>query len=125
MTQLPGEGNSLGTMKIEMPNPYAIYFHDTPSKQLFNRAERALSHGCMRTQGILGLALRLLEDVPGWDAARIDATAATNETVRVPLTAQIPVHVGYFTVAPGPGGTLRTFADIYGRDAPVIAALGN
>ena len=121
VTQVPGNNNSLGTMKIDMPNAYAIFFHDTPAKQLFNRPERALSHGCMRTQGILGLALRLLENVPGWDAARIDATAATNETVRVPLPEQIPVHVAYFTVAPGPGGTLRNFADIYGRDAPVIA----
>lgn len=123
VTQMPGEGNSLGTMKIEMPNPWAIYFHDTPAKQLFNRPVRALSHGCMRTQGILGLALRLLEDVPGWDAARIDSTAATNETVRVPLPEQVPVHVAYFTVSPGPRGTLRTFPDVYGRDAPVIAAL--
>lgn len=123
VTQLPGRGNSLGTLKIEMPNPYAIYFHDTPAKQLFNRPMLALSHGCMRTQGILGLALRLLEDVPGWDATRIDATAATNETTRIPLPEQVPVHITYFTAAPGPGGTLRTFPDIYGRDAPVIAAL--
>ncbi len=123
--QLPGSGNSLGTLKIEMPNPYAIYFHDTPAKQLFNRPVRALSHGCMRTQGILGLALRLLEDQPEWDAARIDSTAATNETTRVPLMVQIPVHVAYFTASPGKDGTIRTFPDIYGRDGPVIAALGN
>lgn len=124
VTQLPGNGNSLGTLKIEMPNPYAIYFHDTPSKQLFGREVRALSHGCMRTQGILGLTLRLLEDQPEWDATRIDTTAATNETVRVPLMVQVPVHVAYFTASPGKGGTIRTFPDVYGRDGPVIAALG-
>ncbi|MCG2841883.1 L,D-transpeptidase family protein [Sandaracinobacter sp. RS1-74] len=123
VTQVPGRNNSLGTLKIEMPNPWAIYFHDTPNKQLFTKPVRAFSHGCMRTQGILGLALRLLEDVPGWDAARIDSTAATNETETIPLPQQVPVHVAYFTVAPGPAGSLRTFADIYGRDAPVIAAL--
>ena len=124
VTQLPGKGNSLGTLKIEMPNPWAIYFHDTPAKQLFASDNLARSHGCMRTQGILGLALKLLADQPEWDAARIDATAATNETTRVPLTAQIPVHVAYFTVSPGKGGALREHADIYGRDAPVVAALG-
>lgn len=123
VTQMPRDSNSLGTMKIEMPNPYAIYFHDTPAKQWFDQPQRARSHGCLRTQGILGLALRLLEDVPGWDAARIDATAATNETVRVPLAAQLPVHIGYFTMAPGPDGTIRTYEDVYGRDAPVVAAL--
>lgn len=124
VTQLPGRGNSLGTLKIEMPNPWAIFFHDTPAKQLFTTQNLARSHGCMRTQGILGLALKLLEDQPEWTAERIDATAATNDTTNVPLTVQIPVHVAYFTVTPGKGGTLRQHADIYGRDAPVIAALG-
>ena len=123
VTQLPGANNSLGTLKIEMPNPYAIYFHDTPAKQLFAKPVRAFSHGCMRTQGILGLALRLLEDQPDWTAARIDETAAHNETVRVPLTTQIPVHVAYFTVLPDRNGVLATHPDIYGRDAAVIAAL--
>ncbi len=123
VTQRPGSGNSLGTLKIEMPNPYAIYFHDTPAKQLFDKKVRALSHGCMRTQGILGLALRLLADQPEWTPERIDATAATNETERVPLTMQLPVHVAYFTAEPAPDGSIRTFPDIYGRDAAVIAAL--
>ena len=123
VTQLPGRGNSLGTLKIEMPNPWAIFFHDTPAKQLFASDNLARSHGCMRTQGILGLALKLLEDQPEWTAERIDSTAATNDTTTVPLTVQIPVHIAYFTVTPGKGGTLREHADIYGRDAPVIAAL--
>jgi murein L,D-transpeptidase YcbB/YkuD len=124
VTQGPGPGNSLGRMKIEMPNAYAIFFHDTPAKGLFARDVRALSHGCMRTQGIFGLGLRLLEDQPAWDGPAIDAAVAAGKTVSVPLTVQVPVHVAYFTIAPGPQGTLRTFADVYGRDGPVIAALG-
>jgi murein L,D-transpeptidase YcbB/YkuD len=124
VTQGPGPNNSLGKMKIEMPNAHAIFFHDTPAKALFARDVRALSHGCMRTQGIFGLGLRLLEDQPEWDGPAIDAAIAAGKTVTVPLTAQVPVHVAYFTVAPGPGGTLRRFADVYGRDGAIIAALG-
>ncbi len=124
VTQRPGKGNSLGQMKIEMPNEHAIFFHDTPAKALFDREVLALSHGCMRTRGIFGLGLRLLEDQPEWGAAAIDAAVAAGKTVTVPLTAAVPVHIGYFTVAPGPGGTLRRFADVYGRDAAIIAALG-
>jgi murein L,D-transpeptidase YcbB/YkuD len=124
VTQVPGPGNSLGQMKIEMPNEHAIFFHDTPAKALFDREVLALSHGCMRTKGVFGLGLRLLEDQPEWGAAAIDAAVAARQTVTVPLTAPVPVHVAYFTVAPGPGGTLRRFADVYGRDAAVIAALG-
>lgn len=122
--QRPGKGNSLGQMKIEMPNEHAIFFHDTPAKALFDREVLALSHGCLRTRGIFGLGLRLLEDQPEWGAEAIDAAVAAGETVSVPLTAPVPVHIGYFTVAPGPGGTLRRFADVYGRDAAIIAALG-
>ena len=124
VTQAPGPGNSLGQMKIEMPNEHAIFFHDTPAKALFDREVRALSHGCMRTKGVFGLGLRLLEDQPEWGAAAIDAAVAAGQTVTVPLTAPVPVHVAYFTVAPGPEGTLRRFADVYGRDAAIIAALG-
>jgi hypothetical protein len=124
VTQRPGKGNSLGQMKIEMPNEHAIFFHDTPAKSLFDREVLALSHGCMRTKGVFGLGLRLLEDQPEWDGPAIDAAVAAGQTVTAPLTAQVPVHVAYFTVAPGPGGTLRRFADVYGRDADVIAALG-
>lgn len=124
VTQRPGKGNSLGQMKIEMPNEHAIFFHDTPAKALFDREVLALSHGCLRTKGIFGLGLRLLEDQPEWGAEAIDAAVAAGQTVTVPLTAAVPVHIGYFTVAPGPGGTLRRFADVYGRDAAIIAALG-
>ena len=124
VTQRPGKGNSLGQMKIEMPNEHAIFFHDTPAKALFDREVFALSHGCLRTKGIFGLGLRLLEDQPEWGAEAIDAAVAAGQTVTVPLTAAVPVHIGYFTVAPGPGGTLRRFADVYGRDAAIIAALG-
>lgn len=124
VTQRPGKGNSLGQMKIEMPNEHAIFFHDTPAKELFEREVLALSHGCLRTKGIFGLGLRLLEDQPEWDGPAIDAAVAAGRTLTVPLTAPVPAHIVYFTVAPGPGSTIRRFADVYGRDAAIIAALG-
>ena len=123
VTQAPGAGNSLGQIKLEMGNPYAIYLHDTPAKALFAKPVRAFSHGCLRTQDIKALALALLEGVPGWDAARIDSTIATRRTTNVPLARQVPVHVSYFTVVPAADGTAITYTDIYGRDPPVIAAL--
>ena len=51
VVQQPGPGNSLGLMKLDMPNRHAIFFHDTPAKALFARDSRALSHGCIRVQG--------------------------------------------------------------------------
>jgi murein L,D-transpeptidase YcbB/YkuD len=46
--QKPGKSNSLGLVKFLFPNSYSIYFHDTPSKSLFNESQRAFSHGCIR-----------------------------------------------------------------------------
>ena len=46
--QRPGPRNALGQMKVEMPNPYAIYLHDTTSKGLFGAATRAFTHGSAR-----------------------------------------------------------------------------
>ena len=61
--QLPGKTNALGNVKFIFPNSYNIYFHDTPSKSLFNREKRAFSHGCIRLQQPFDLAALLLKDV--------------------------------------------------------------
>lgn len=121
VTQQPGPGNALGQFKIDMPNTYSVFLHDTPSKGLFARQHRALSHGCIRTDRIADLADRLL---PDWDSAQIGQMLESRVTRRVPLERQLPVHIVYFTAAIGPEGQLLRFADIYGRDAPVLAALG-
>ena len=49
--QTPSEANALGELKILFPNKHAIYMHDTPQKELFDRDMRAFSHGCVRLQG--------------------------------------------------------------------------
>jgi hypothetical protein len=36
VVQQPGPRNSLGLIKVDMPNPHAIFLHDTPSRGLFN-----------------------------------------------------------------------------------------
>ena len=123
VTQAPGPENSLGQMRIDMPNPFTIFLHDTPAKALFDKEVRAFSHGCIRTDRALELAGILLADVPGWDAARIAGVVETRQTTRIPLARQIPVHIVYFTAVPDQQGKVLIHPDIYGRDAPVIAAL--
>lgn len=131
VVQQPGPGNSLGLMKLDMPNAHAIFLHDTPAKHLFNQDNRALSHGCIRVQGARELAMTMAmlgnmeskEDIPLIQAEVSEITAG-REYTRYPLTNQWPVYITYFTMASDVDGELTTFADIYGRDAPVIAALG-
>ena len=46
--QKPGPTNSLGRAKFIFPNADSIYMHGTPAQQLFSRARRDFSHGCIR-----------------------------------------------------------------------------
>ncbi len=121
--QAPGPRNSLGRVKIEMPNDHAIYLHDTPAQALFARDARAYSHGCIRTQNIRDFAALLLNPTGRWDRAEIDQTIASGENVRANLAAPVPVYIAYFTAAATSDGDIVTYRDIYGRDAPVKRAL--
>jgi murein L,D-transpeptidase YcbB/YkuD len=121
--QPPGPRNALGRLKIEMPNQWAIYLHDTPSQALFGRPVRAFSHGCIRTQNVRDFAALLLEPTGQWDRATIDAAIDTGRTQSASLATPIPVYIAYFTAAATSDGNVVSYADIYGRDAPVRRAL--
>jgi murein L,D-transpeptidase YcbB/YkuD len=121
VVQQPGPTNSLGIVKIDMPNPHAIYLHDTPSKNLFNTEKRAYSHGCIRTERALELGITLAI-LGGVDKDEAVADSASGEYTKVPLTKTMPVYITYFTMGRDINGELRSFDDIYGRDAPVLAS---
>lgn len=121
--QKPGPTNSLGQMKLIMPNPFSIYVHDTPSKSLFAQAHRAYSHGCIRTDDPFGLASELLAEAPDWPRTRIDATVASGATEKAMLPTPVPIFVVYFTAEVEGAGKLILYPDIYHRDAVVAAEL--
>ena len=121
--QPPGPGNALGAVKVVMPNNYAIYLHDTPSKAAFKRPTRALSHGCIRTEDPLTFA-RILLNNPEWDQAKINQTIASRKTTKADATIKTPVYITYFTAAAKKDGAgIITYNDIYGRDAKALASL--
>jgi L,D-transpeptidase YcbB len=122
--QSAGPSSALGFMKIDMPNPDAIFIHDTPSRGLFSRpAPRALSHGCVRTERAyeLGILLGILQS--GRDSGELAALIKKGKTEKVPFKEPIPVAITYFTYGTGMDGKVQAFGDIYGRDVPVIASL--
>lgn len=122
--QKPGPGNALGQMKLVMPNPFSVYLHDTPNRELFKKDVRAFSHGCVRIGDALGLAESLLEGVRS--RPQIDALVASRNTVTVGLGRPIPVYAAYFTAGTTGDGSLALFNDIYGRDqrVPALATAG-
>ncbi|KRA79777.1 L,D-transpeptidase family protein [Altererythrobacter sp. Root672] len=122
VVQQPGPGNSLGQMKLDMPNPHSIFLHDTPSRNLFASDNRALSHGCVRVERALELAMTIA--ILGQGATREETVtiSTSGEYTRVPVKKSMPVYITYFTMARDIDGQLRTFNDLYGRDAAVIAS---
>jgi len=123
VVQQPGPGNSLGMMKLDMPNPHAIFLHDTPARNLFDQENRALSHGCIRTERALELAMTVA--ILGQGATKEEAVeiSRSGTYTRVPVEKTMPVYITYFTMGRDVDGNLTTFADIYDRDAPVLASL--
>jgi murein L,D-transpeptidase YcbB/YkuD len=120
VVQQPGATNSLGLMKIDMPNPHAIYLHDTPSKQYFNSDVRAFSHGCIRTERAveLGMTMAILgAQKTAADAADI---SRSGKYTKVEMTRTFPVYLTYFTYARSIDGQLKPFNDLYERDKPVL-----
>ncbi len=130
VVQQPGPTNSLGLMKLDMPNEHAIFLHDTPSRNLFAQENRALSHGCIRVQGARELAMTMSmlgnassrEDIP-LIQEEVSKITASGEYTRYPMAKQWPVYITYFTMGTDVDGQMRSFADVYDRDAPVLAAL--
>ena len=122
VVQQPGPKNSLGMVKLDMPNPHAIFLHDTPARNLFNSQNRALSHGCIRTERALELAMTIA--ILGQGASKDEAIAisTSGEYTRVPVVKTMPVYITYFTMGRDIQGNLKSFSDIYGRDAPVLAS---
>jgi len=123
LRQLPGDKNALGRLKFEMPNPLDIYLHDTPTKDLFNRARRFFSHGCVRVEHPEALALQLLRHDPAWTNEAIAGAMAAGTTRREPIDPTVPVFVIYVTAAVEAEGAVAFFGDIYHRDPPLIDAL--
>lgn len=121
--QRPGPTNSLGQIKLVMPNPFGVYLHDTPSKALFQRPVRALSHGCVRTENPFGLAALLLAGQAGRSRADLDRLLASGQTEKIDLATPLPVYIVYFTAEVDNDGKLLTYPDIYDRDDVVAAEL--
>jgi murein L,D-transpeptidase YcbB/YkuD len=121
--QTPGDGNALGRVKFMLPNEFNIYLHDTPSKNLFARAQRSFSHGCIRVARPLDLAAFLLEGQDDWVAETIEAAIATNQQRIVSLARPIAVQIDYHTAWVDADGTLQFRFDVYERDRTLAAAL--
>jgi murein L,D-transpeptidase YcbB/YkuD len=122
--QDPGPNNPLGPVKFVFPNRFSVYLHGTPNPKLFELAQRALSHGCVRVEQPLSLAAFLLAGHEGWDEAKLTEAVATGATRQVDLAQRVPVHLLYWTTFVDAEGRVHFRPDLYRQDAPLRRALG-
>lgn len=125
LRQDSGLDNSLGQVRIDMPNRHAIYMHDTPSKSLFAGNVRFHSHGCVRVGQVKEFVAWLLQGTEGpngagsvWGPIEIETGIATGERRDIKLVKPIPVTFVYLTGYATPDGRAHFRDDIYGLDTP-------
>ena len=121
--QQNGAWNALGAVKIDMPNPYSVYMHDTNQRNLFSDDYRFDSHGCSRVDNVRDLAAWLLqEEMPKWNRAAIDAAIATGERQDIALPKKVPVAWIYLTAWMTRDQTIQFRNDIYDQDEQLLEA---
>jgi murein L,D-transpeptidase YcbB/YkuD len=121
--QQSGTWNALGAVKIDMPNPYSVYMHDTNQHNLFSYDYRFDSHGCSRVDNVRDLAAWLLqEEMPKWNRAAIDAAIATGQREDVTLPKKVPVAWIYLTAWMTRDQTVQFRNDIYDQDEQLLEA---
>lgn len=122
--QKPGTSNALGLVKFLFPNDNNVYLHSTPQQSLFARARRDFSHGCVRVEDPAALAEWVLREKPQWTKEKIKAAfEGKRDDLYVNLEKPITVKITYQTVVAQNDGTIHFYADIYGHDAKLVAAL--
>ena len=121
--QQNGNWNALGQVKIDMPNPYSVYMHDTNQRNLFSDDYRFDSHGCSRVDNVRDLATWLLqEEMPKWNRAAIDAAIASGAREDIVLPKKVPVAWIYLTAWMTRDQTVQFRNDIYAQDEQLLEA---
>jgi murein L,D-transpeptidase YcbB/YkuD len=125
LRQDPGPSNALGLIKFMFPNKFNVYLHDTPSRDLFDKAVRNFSSGCIRIEKPVELAEYLLRADPGWSRPAILSAIERGEEQTVRLPEPIRVYILYCTAWVDDDGHVRFRGDIYERDRAVAEALSD
>ncbi|HKJ52084.1 MAG TPA: L,D-transpeptidase family protein [Gammaproteobacteria bacterium] len=123
LRQRAGPQNALGQIKFMLPNPYDVYLHDSPSRELFAKQERSFSSGCVRLQKPLELAKWLLANDGQADAFDLEQLLATGATQTIYLKHPVPTYIVYFTVFVDDDDEVVFRRDIYSRDRILVEAL--
>lgn len=121
--QKAGPWNALGEVKFMFPNKYSVYLHDTPARSLFDRQDRAFSHGCIRTEDKWGLLMSLMDDPETWNMDKVNEILKSGETTTIKLPKPVNIYLVYLTAVADRENNLYFFKDVYKRDDAVAREL--
>jgi murein L,D-transpeptidase YcbB/YkuD len=124
-SQKAGPHNNLGKVKFLYPNRHTVYMHDTlpVRKKYFKQPVRMIGHECVRMERPERFAEVLLGESNGTEASKVKELWDTGRNAAVTLERKIPVHMVYFTAVADDSGKVSAFADVYGLDRKLAAAL--
>jgi len=124
-TQKPGPKSNLGKVKFILPNHHDVLLHDTfdARRKVFQQSMRAIGYGCVRMERPQQLSEVLLSEDKGWSASEVNELWEHGINSPVSLDRKVPVHLTYFTAVVDDTGKLTSFADVYGLDKKLAAAL--
>jgi murein L,D-transpeptidase YcbB/YkuD len=123
LRQEPGPENALGLVKFIFPNPYFVYMHDTPHRELFDRPQRSYSSGCIRVEDPFRLVELVLKERQNFTPVELEEILRSGRTQRVLLEEPLPVMILYLTAAVDVSGVAQFYQDIYDRDPAVLSLL--
>ncbi len=110
-----GNGNALGNIRIDMPNPHSVYMHDTNHREGFSADYRFASSGCARIEHVRDFATWVLKGTE-YDRKDVDAEIAGGKRTTWRPARPIPVAWVYLTGWASPDGTIHFRNDIYNLD---------
>ena len=122
LRQREGSENTMGVIKFVFSNNYGVYLHDTNARRLFSKADRALSHGCIRVQKAVDLARYLIKNDYVVSPEDLDQYMMMQHRMEIKLIEPIPVYLQYFTCEMSKG-KMVFYNDLYGKDAALIGVL--
>ncbi|MBN4096950.1 MULTISPECIES: L,D-transpeptidase family protein [Methylobacterium] len=108
--------NSMGIVRINIPNPYGVFMHDTNTKGVFGDDFRFISSGCVRVQNVREYITWLLKDTPGWDRQKVEEAIESGKRIDANISQPVPVYWTYITAWSTPDGIVQFRDDIYKRD---------
>ena len=123
LRQDPGSNNALGRIKFMFPNPYTVFMHDTPNRELFEKPKRTFSSGCIRVDKPFELAVHLFDNPEAWSKQHLVELVETGQTKTIPLPKPVEILVMYWTAGVDFRGVVHFRNDVYKRDPAVLSAL--